>query len=109
MAEEERAPLLVNVSEDAIDLPTPRQKIKTLYASDKVFGRHSPFTGDENEAINISQSNSFQNLSEADHIVSIFVVAFDTKAGSIYTIFTYFYTFLRHKHYLFRVCDVPGR
>ena len=83
MAEEERAPLLVNVSDDAIDLPTPRQKIKNLYASDKVFGRHSPFTGDEDEAINISTSNSFQNLSEADHIVSIFVVAFDTKAGNV--------------------------
>lgn len=61
----------------------PRQKIKSLYESDQVLGRHSPYRA-EDEAINIcggGTSNSLQILSEADHIVAVFVVAFDTKAG----------------------------
>lgn len=61
----------------------PRQKIKSLYESDQVLGRHSPYRA-EDEAINIcggGASNSLQILSEADHIVAVFVVAFDTKAG----------------------------
>lgn len=63
----------------------PRQKIKSLYESDQVLGRHSPYRA-EDEAISIcggGASNSLQILSEADHIVAVFVVAFDTKAGNV--------------------------
>ncbi len=89
---EEKAPLLVNVEEaededdtDAVRYrgPSPRQKVKSLYQSDRVLGRHSPYTGLEDEVVNISASSSMHNfnLAEEDCIVSIFVVAFDTKAG----------------------------
>ena len=92
MAEEEKSPLLVNV-EDADDGdeavryrgPSPRQKVKSLYQSDRVLGRHSPYTGVEDEVVNISASSSMHNfnLAEEDCVVSIFVVAFDTKAGKV--------------------------
>ena len=91
MAAEEKAPLLLS-PDDAEDLDddavryrgsSPRQKVKSLYQSDRVLGRHSPYTGLEDEVVNISASSSMHNfnLAEEDCVVSIFVVAFDTKAG----------------------------
>ena len=88
-AEEENQPLLVNVQSDACEIRqrTPRQKLKRLYESDQVLGRHGAFSGQvlERGGINVSPSASLQSLqqaAEADHIVAIFVVAFDTKAGT---------------------------
>ena len=85
---EEKAPLLVDVDED--DFPhlrnrsDPRQAVKSLFQSDRVLGRHSPYQGTDDEAINISASSSMHNfnIAEQDCVVAIFVVAFDTKAGS---------------------------
>ena len=79
---DDRLPLL-NCQDQQIEVPTPRQKIKSLYESAEVLGRHSPYTGREDDNINISASSSIQNLSspENDQIVAIFVVSFDTKAG----------------------------
>ena len=82
MEEEENAPLLSNVGENPTDIPNPREKIRSLYASDRVLGRHSPYNGIDVNTINITASNSIQNIAEVDHIVAIFVVAFDTKAGA---------------------------
>ena len=79
---QEKEPLLTVEEEDPYDVTTPRETIRKLYESDNVLGRHSPFR--EDGTINITASNSFQNLAgvtERDYIVSIFVVAFDTKAG----------------------------
>ena len=89
--EEEKAPLLLS-PEDAEDGDddvvryrgsSPRQKVKSLYQSERVLGRHSPYTGLADEVVNISASSSMHNfnLAEEDCVVSIFVVAFDTKAG----------------------------
>ena len=80
--DELREPLLVNVEGLGSEYENPRQTIKRLYQSDQVLGRLSPFRGEEDETINISASNSVQNLAELDYIVAIFVVAFDTKAGA---------------------------
>jgi len=87
-AEEEREPLLVNAQPDSIEVvePTPRQKVQELYESKDVLGKHSPYRGNaaDGSTINIiTPSRSFQNLSVPDHIVAIFVVAFDTKAGNL--------------------------
>ena len=79
--EEENAPLLSSEGEIPTDVPNPRDKIRSLYASDRVLGRHSPYNGNDADTINITASNSIQNFAEVDQIVSIFVVAFDTKAG----------------------------
>ena len=85
--EEENAPLLTNEGEIPTDVPNPRDKIRSLYASDRVLGRHSPYNANDGGTINISSSTSVQNFAEVDQIVSIFVVAFDTKAGEcIYNI-----------------------
>ena len=91
MAEEEKAPLLVNAEDEEEDFvrnrrPSPRQKVKSLYQSERVLGRHSPYTGLEDEVVNISASSSMHNfnLAEEESVVSVFVVAFDTKAGEFY-------------------------
>lgn len=81
-ADEEKAPLLKVEDDDSYEFPSPKQTIRRLYESNNVLGRHSPFREDGN--INISSSSSIQNLAsvvEQDCVVSIFVVAFDTKAG----------------------------
>ena len=78
MADEEKAPLLVNEEPDPVDYRGPRQKIRSLYQSERVSGGFA--SGDEGR-INISASNSISNLAEIDQIVSIFVVAFDTRSG----------------------------
>lgn len=76
MANDEEREALLGVAEKA-----PRLKIKSLYESEQVLGRHSPYRAEEEGIINICATNSLQILSEADHIVAVFVVAFDTKAG----------------------------
>lgn len=76
MANDEEREALLGVAERA-----PRLKIKSLYESDQVLGRHSPYRAEEEGIINLCATNSLQILSEADHIVAVFVVAFDTKAG----------------------------
>ena len=82
----EDAPLLLNSQGSGSKALSPRQQVKSLYESPSVLGRFSPYTGREEGNINIvSASNSVQNLaleSETDHVVTIFVVAFDTKAGA---------------------------
>ena len=85
---EESSQLLLNSQGPGSELLSPRQQVKNLYESPNVLGRFSPYTGREDGNINIiSASSSVQNLaleSEADHVVSVFVVAFDTKAGLYY-------------------------
>ena len=88
MAEDKTPLLSPEDAEDDDDVvryrgSSPRQKVKSLYQSDRVLGRHSPYTGLEDEVVNISASSSMHNfnLAEEDCVVSIFVVAFDTKAG----------------------------
>ncbi|XP_013392834.1 protein LCHN [Lingula anatina] len=76
---EERTPLL-NFDDESTDFQDPRQKIRSLYKRDNHLGVLS--TQDEG-LIRISPTNSEQNLTEVDHIVSVFVVAFDTKAGNV--------------------------
>ncbi len=84
MADDElKQPLLEDEDTSMFTGPTPRQKIKSLYESDRVLGKHSPYTGREDGTINISASTSVQNFQDTDHIVSIFVVAFDTKHGEL--------------------------
>ena len=83
MADDELKQPLLETEENTSFFSDPRQKIKKLYESDKVLGRHSPYTGRGDGTINISASTSIQNLQSEtrDHIVAIFVVAFDTKHG----------------------------
>ena len=85
MAEEEKTPLLVNVEEVNVEpfreFDGPRQQIRNLFESDKVLGSSGRFVDRDEDRINLSASNSFQNLSELDYIVAIFVVAFDTRSG----------------------------
>ena len=81
-AEEDKTPLLTVEDDDSCDFAAPKRTIRRLYESDNVLGRHSPFR--EEGTINISSGHSIQNLAavvEQDCVVSIFVVAFDTKAG----------------------------
>ncbi|KAI0211940.1 DENN domain-containing protein 11 [Lamellibrachia satsuma] len=84
---EESAHLLLNSQGLGSELLSPRQQVKSLYESPNVLGKFSPYTGREDGNINIiSASSSVQNLaleSETDHIVTVFVVAFDTKAGNV--------------------------
>jgi len=94
--QEERAPLLVNAQENPIEFSSSRKQVKSLYETNRLLSRTSPYDGDEARTINISASNSIQNLTQAepDHIVSIFVVAFDTKAGKIRQLLKYRVIFL---------------
>lgn len=75
MAADDKSPLLNGTEEDEFDIP--RQKIKSLYQSSNVAG----YSDGDDETINISGSTSASNLAEYDHIVAIFVVAFDTRSG----------------------------
>ncbi|CAH1778688.1 unnamed protein product [Owenia fusiformis] len=84
MAEDEKRPLLDNsegISHDVDNLEEPRLRIRHLYQKDKHLAISSPTEG--NKFINISASSSLQNLVEPDHVVAVFVVAFDTKAGNV--------------------------
>lgn len=73
MADDDKSPLL-KLEEDEDEIDSPRRQIHSL------FQRENNHVIEE-EAINISGSNSASNLAEDDHIVAIFVVAFDTRSG----------------------------
>lgn len=83
MDQEDHEPLLLNEESAGVEIRhrTPRQKVQKLYESNSQL---RGYTADVS-GINISTSASLQSLqlpTELDHIIAIFVVAFDTKAGT---------------------------
>ena len=82
MSEEERSALLEKEHGPAQEIIGPRKKIKKLYESEQVLGRHGICLSHGQGGINLAGNSSIlPSLAESDFIVSIFVVAFDTKAG----------------------------
>ncbi|XP_077983342.1 DENN domain-containing protein 11-like [Glandiceps talaboti] len=82
----DKAPLLVNIEEEPQnEYYDPHEKIKELYMRES--GLAVPVgivrQNDGDDTINISASNSVCDLTEDDHIVAIFVVAFDTRSGNV--------------------------
>ncbi|XP_019640410.1 PREDICTED: protein LCHN-like isoform X1 [Branchiostoma belcheri] len=81
----EKTPLLDN-EDDSSEYRRSREQVKSLYL--KASSQRPGIIGPEDlycrNTINISASNSnFQDIKEADYIVAIFVVAFDTRTGNI--------------------------
>jgi hypothetical protein len=81
MAEEEKSPLLEGLESTDVNYRGPRETVRDLYRRGNRLGLNGQFSVDSDRSINISSSNSVQNLGEVDHIVAIFVVAFDTRSG----------------------------
>ncbi|ELT95107.1 hypothetical protein CAPTEDRAFT_176151 [Capitella teleta] len=84
-SDDDNEPLLQNAEATGFEVRhrTPRQKVKGLFESDRILGREAYC---DVGGINISASASLQSLQlpvEADCIVAIFVIAFDTKAGNL--------------------------
>ena len=91
---EENAPLLSNTEEPPIERISGSRKIKSLYETSHLFQANNGNndTGDYNMGLPVSSSMAslqFPNA-EQDSVVSIFVIAFDTKAGII-KVLTYVY------------------
>ena len=78
---EEKSPLLENYQPNAVDFRDPKEKVRDLYRRHHKLAVNGDFSLDGEQNINISASSSSLNLVEADHIVAIFVVAFDTRSG----------------------------
>ncbi len=76
MAENDKSPLLKFDQLDDFDIQ--RQQIRQLYQNNEQTngGENS------NDVITISGSTSNSVLIEPDHVVAIFVVAFDTRTGA---------------------------
>lgn len=83
MADGDRQPLLQDDEENA---DTPQQKIKNLYSSKSVLGRNNTSLENGNAVVNLTKNKAVTCLLEEDNLVAIFVVAFDTKAGTIFKI-----------------------
>ncbi|XP_064641137.1 DENN domain-containing protein 11-like isoform X2 [Lineus longissimus] len=83
MAEEEKSPLLEGLESTDVNYRGPRETVRDLYRRGNRLGINGQFSVDSDRSINISSSNSVQNLAEVDHIVAIFVVAFDTRSGNL--------------------------
>ncbi len=79
MADGDRQPLLQEYEEN---FETPQQKIKNLYTSKSVLGRNNTGLENSNAVVNLNKNKAVTCLLEEDNLVAIFVVAFDTKAGT---------------------------
>ncbi len=79
--EEENEPLLVNSQPNAVEISVPRQRIRNSRHEDQLFAQHNSCYLRENGALAVSSST--QSLGEPDQVVAVFVVAFDTKAGTL--------------------------
>ena len=82
----DRTPLLgSNQVDEFTDIRDPREKVKSLYAKDASLAYQRDSQSQNNGldgTVPVSASNSVCDLSRySDSIVSIFVVAFDTKSG----------------------------
>lgn len=83
--DDEKSPLLVNIEPDPVEFRGPRKRVRDLFERDDALRPSNAFlSGDERGLIRVSPSGSLQNLTEIDHIVAMFVVAFDTRYGKSY-------------------------
>ena len=84
MATDEKQPLLLG-DEEEDDFDSPRAQLRDLIRSDPSRSGKCLYQSSGGGSVDVSTSASLQNihLQEADHIVAIFVVAFDTKAGEL--------------------------
>ena len=83
---EENAPLLSNTDDFTVTKPQRSSNIKSLYETNHLFKKQAENSVNDGNQLILPNSNSLQNIQslEQDCVVSIFVIAFDTKAGKLF-------------------------